>query len=642
MCYDQNALSSLAILFFRLSRLFHCLTCRRPARPARRRRRCTHAHMHTCTHARMRACTHARMHTCTLLHLIATPDPLPGTFSPSTDGGLAMVIVLGSISVIVFGLCIGPIGGWIDERISRGAAALLALTSRLAESSSTCLLLLWNPWCNRKCYPCRSHVRDIKVCKETGELVGLGIYRANCVATVDKGSVCEGLVFPGDMIHSINGNSITNSKDLSAKIREASELHLLVSSLPSADDVPPSSTERRLLHAKLVVAYVASQCAVGLCALLAYANPEPVHEGWGNFDYFYFAFVTVSSIGFGDFAMGPKEGALLGFMRLFTQATTIFFGMAFFNSLIGVGGDWANDAAERTLSCLAQSVPPLRPPGTIDDEIAEPVDVGLNKAHEVLDQSELASGDEHHTAPPPPAKIAFTRASATSRAVTKFGTKLKQQHAAPPAPASIALPSALVGAATVRASDARSRGLARRLPRCHPVAECLLPWLALFFATMLLGGLIFMSIEADHESMVAQALRDEENAIRAVAGIELKGYQSNASSTQRRAANASASGPDAVRAQLLQIGSMGEEAQAAAVEGIVSEFTEVVGHESGCDRLADLTLLMLSKCKSRPPSPISLQWSFNGAAFFMLTIMTTIGFGALPARAKPRAPRHPA
>ena len=592
-----------------------------------------------------------------------------------------MVIVLGSISVIVFGLCVGPIGGWIDERVSRGAAALLALTGRLAKSSSTFLLALWSPCCSRKCYPCRSRVRDIKVCKETGELVGLGIHRANRVASVTKGSLCEDLIFPGDMIHSINGHPVTNSKDVSAKLREAHKLHLVVSSPPSADDVSPSTSERRLLHAKLVVAYVASQCAVGLCALVAYANPEPVHEGWEGLDYYYFAFVTVSSVGFGDFAMGPKEGTLLGFMRLFTQATAIFFGMAFFNTLTGVGGDWASDAAERTLLCLGQRVPPLCASGMRDKEAAEPVDAGLDKVCEGHDQSKLASGDEQRTAPPPPAEMALTRALATSRAVTRFGARLKQQRIAPPTPAEMALTRALdtsravarfgarlkqqpasaqtpaeerlplqdksvkkFGARLKRSATAsskmlslnhtRSRALARLSSRCRPVADCLLPWLALFFATMLLGGLIFMSIEADHESMVAQALRDEENAIRAVAGIELKGYQSNASSAHQ-AVNASVPGPDTVRAQLLEIGSMADEAQAAAVEEVVSEFTEVVGHESGCDRLADLTLLMLSECKSRPPSPISLQWSFNGATFFMLTIMTTIGYGALPgARSK--------
>ena len=549
-----------------------------------------------------------------------------------------MVIVLGSISVIVFGLCVGPIGGWIDKRISRGAAALLALIS--------------------KCYRFRTPVRDVKVSKQTGDLVGLGIHRVNCVATVGKGSLCEDLIFPGDMIHSINGHSLTNSVDASAKIREARELHFLVSSPPSADN---EATERRMLHAKLVVAYVASQCVIGLCALVAYANPEPVHEGWDGFDYYYFAFVTVSSIGFGDFAMGPKEGTLLGFIRLFTQATTIFVGMAFFNSLTGVGGDWASDAAERTLSCLAQHVPPLCDPGAMDAKGAEPVGAERDKVHEVHGQSELASDDAQHAAPP--AEIALARALATSRTVTRFGARLKRQHAAPPpASAEIALAHALqhsrmanrFGAQlklqehSVKKFGARAwlkrsktakllehaldhaalnKLLDRlRLRRLAKATNCLLPWLVLFFAMMLLGGYIFMSIEAEHESIQAQALRNEENAIRAVAGIELKGAQSNALSVHQ-AANASVISPDAVRAQLLVIGSMPEEAQAAAVEEVVSEFTEVVAHESGCDRLADLTVLMLSQCKSRPPSPISLNWSFNGAAFFMLTIMTTIGYG---------------
>ena len=604
-----------------------------------------------------------------------------------------MVIILGSISVIVFGLCLRPIGEWVDERISRGAAALLALTS--------------------KCCRSRSLFRAVKVSKQAGEVAGFGIHRVDRVAAVDKGSLCEHLIFPGDTIHSINGHSLTSSMDAAAKIREACELHLLVSSPSSAGG---EATERRLLHAKLVVAYLASQCVVGLCALVAYVNPEPVHEGWSGFDYYYFAFVTVSSIGFGDFAMGPKEGTFLGFMRLFTQATTIFVGMAFFNALAGVGGDWAGAAAERTLSCLARHMPPLCESGAIGTEAAEPFDAGPDKVYELHDQSEMVSGDEqhaelalarasatartvtrfgarlkqHHAHPPAPAEAAFTRASATARTVTRFGARLKQQHTGLPAPAEVALTRALATSERVTrfgaqlkqraassseenteggghqlklsssarllnqaldvALDRRSLRTARILSRCRKGTSCLVPWLVLFFAMILLGGYIFMSIEAGDESMQAQVLRDEENAIRAVAVIKLKGDQSNASRVHW-AANASvdrvptfrrARGPNAIRARLLDIGSMAEGAQAAAVEEIVSDFTEVVKHESGCDRLADLTLLMLSKCKNGPPSPISLQWSFNGAAFFMLTIMTTIGYGALPARAKPRAPRHPA
>ena len=42
-----------------------------------------------------------------------------GTFSPSTALGMAMVITCGSISIVVFGWCIGPLQSGLDRLIER-------------------------------------------------------------------------------------------------------------------------------------------------------------------------------------------------------------------------------------------------------------------------------------------------------------------------------------------------------------------------------------------------------------------------------------------------------------------------------------------------------------------------------------------
>lgn len=480
---------------------------------------------------------------------------LSGTFSPSTDGGLAMVVVLGSISIILFGLCVGPIGSWIDARVSRCAEALLARISR------------------------RSHL------------------------------------------------SLT--------------------------------TESHLLQAKVLVAYVASQCVIGLCALVAYANPEQVHDGWEVFDYYYFAFVTTSSVGFGDFAMGPTNKTSQGLMGLFIQATAIFVGMAFFNSFTGVGGDLASVVVERAMSysttCVnrcgpsviepppsstwsrdrivpseAKSPSPRPEQASPEPEPASPEpmqeactasghNVTFDKVYSINDQVKPAKEEDEQGKLANGVKWPASAKSQTSQPTVPIGATLKRAKSVKK-----------FGARLKRAKTQRLTHIAsssrpvKVLSRCRREARCLLPWLALYFTMMVLGGLIFRSIEAEQESMQAKALRDQENVIRAIAGIVPKGVQLNAS----RANSPADTGPDAVRARLLEIGSMDEAAQTAATEDIVSDFKDVVEHETGCDQLSDLTSYLLSQCKAAPPSPISLNWSFNGAIFFMMTVMTTIGYGA--------------
>jgi hypothetical protein len=66
---------------------------------------------------------------------------------------------------------------------------------------------------------------------------------------------------------------------------------------------------------------------------------DPLHEEWDYGTCYYFCFVTFSSIGLGDFSLGPADNSNYELGRLLVQALIIMFGMAAFNLATGACSD---------------------------------------------------------------------------------------------------------------------------------------------------------------------------------------------------------------------------------------------------------------------------------------------------------------
>jgi hypothetical protein len=66
---------------------------------------------------------------------------------------------------------------------------------------------------------------------------------------------------------------------------------------------------------------------------------DPLHEEWDFGTCYYFCFVTFSSIGLGDFSLGPADNSNYELGRLLVQALIIMFGMAAFNLATGACSD---------------------------------------------------------------------------------------------------------------------------------------------------------------------------------------------------------------------------------------------------------------------------------------------------------------
>ena len=59
-----------------------------------------------------------------------------------------------------------------------------------------------------------------------------------------------------------------------------------------------------------------------------------------------------------------------------------------------------------------------------------------------------------------------------------------------------------------------------------------------------------------------------------------------------------------------------------------TQATKTIMQPGNAETLGSMYDLQLDECVGGAPSPEELNWSFNGAVFFTMTVMTTIGYGA--------------
>ena len=423
-------------------------------------------------------------------------------------------------------------------------------------------------------------------------------------------------------------------------------------------DEPLSEQGQKILKgASAMLLCHAILMAAAVIVYLDRDKEDPLHEEWDYGTCYYFCFVTFSSIGLGDFSLGPADNSNYELGRLLVQALIIMFGMAAFNVATGACSDlvlplgtaldsqlrvWAVQLGTRVAPPTTTPASPASPPAS------PPTEPKLPPQPEPAPSSALPPKEPE--LPPDPCcqndvKVythdAFSCSAASSQTTTFTQTTTINQTSTTFSPqynflrAEERMEERMVEETKVDVKKPPTAdNTAEAQPSlCEPrLRACLavIGYLAIFYAMILIGAAVFVHVEAATEEADAIAMRLEENEVRENMGLErlsvgaLSGLPLSPPSAPPELRPASREEAAAALAALSQTPA---EERGAALDSIVGDYVQVVKNEAAADSLAEFFLARLDTCKSRSADYTQPRWTFEGATFFMMTIATSIGYG---------------
>jgi len=410
--------------------------------------------------------------------------------------------------------------------------------------------------------------------------------------------------------------------DLVEAIEARTELLLLRA---RRSDQPLSEQGQQILKgASAMLLCHAVLLAAAVIIYLDRDEEDPLHEEWDYGTCYYFSFVTFSSIGLGDFSLGPADNSNYELGRLLVQALIIMFGMAAFNVATGACSDlvlplgaalgsqlraWAVKLGTRVAPPTTTPAPPASPPASppTDPELPPQPEPAPSSQTTTLTQTTLGL------------TTTLTQTTTINQTPTIYSPQYNFLRA-------WIEEETKVDVKKPPAAEARPSRCEQRLRACLAV----IGYLAIFYAMILIGAAVFVNVEAATEEAAAIAMRLEENEVRENMGLErlsvgaLGGLPLSPPSAPPEVRPASREDAAAALAALSQTPA---EERGAALDSIVGDYVQVVKNEAAADSLAEFFLARLDTCKSRSADYSQPRWTFEGATFFMMTIATSIGYG---------------